>query len=169
MPSTDPERASTALDELNLVNAGYVADLYERYRSDPASVDDGWRHLFDSGAGGFEPVTAAAPATNGDRLAETAPAAAPPAEPAIPEGATAIKGPAAALARNMTASLAVPTATSFRDIDVAALEARRRDLNQQISPRKVSFTHLIGWAIVRSAAEQRSMSHYFIELEGKPY
>ncbi len=169
MPSNDPERASTALDELNLVNAGYVADLYEQYRADPTSVDDGWRHLFDSGAGGFEPVTAAGPATNGNQLSGATPGAAPAPQPALPEGATPIKAAAAALARNMTASLAVPTATSFRDVDVATLEARRRELNGQISPRKVSFTHLIGWAIVQAAAEQRSMSHYFTEVEGQPY
>ena len=50
----DPDQPTTeSLDDLNLVNAGYVADLYERYRSDPASVDTEWRALFDSGAGGF--------------------------------------------------------------------------------------------------------------------
>ncbi|MEA2650301.1 MAG: hypothetical protein QOI85_22, partial [Chloroflexota bacterium] len=167
----DPERPTDTLDELNLVNAGYVADLYERYRNDPASVDGEWRRLFDSGAGGYEPV--AAPSSNGNRQATDAPTpAAPAAVPAatsIPEGATPIKGPAARLAHNMIASLGVPTATSFREIDVAMLEARRGELNQQIAPRKVSFTHLIGWAIVRAVAEQRSMSHYFAEIEGQAY
>ena len=168
----DPERPTDTLDELNLVNAGYVADLYERYRNDPASVDAEWRSLFDAGAGGYEPVAAPTPSTNGNRQADAA--TAPTAEPAatkaaIPEGATPIKGPAARLAQNMVASLAVPTATSFRDIDVAMLEARRKELNQQIAPRKVSFTHLIGWAIVRAVGEQRSMSHYFTEIAGQAY
>ena len=96
-------------------------------------------------------------------------AEAAPATSSVPEGATPIKGPAARLAQNMVASLGVPTATSFREIDVAMLEARRRELNQQIAPRKVSFTHLIGWAIVRAVAEQRSMSHYFTEIDGQAY
>ena len=52
----DPERPTDTLDELNLVNAGDVANLYERYRDDPASVEAEWRSLFDSGAGGYEPV-----------------------------------------------------------------------------------------------------------------
>ena len=165
---SDPQQT---LDELNLVNAGYVADLYERYRNDPASVDPQWRSLFDSGTGGFEPVAAAPAATNGNRQARTdAPAESAAEEAAkLPDGATPIKGPAARLAQNMVASLGVPTATSFRDIDVATLEARRSDLNQQIAPRKVSFTHLIGWAIVRAAGEQRSMSHYFTEIENQAY
>ena len=66
----------------------------------------------------------------------------------------------------MAASLAVPTATSFRDVEVSVLEARRRELNAQIAPRKVSFTHLIGWAIVQAASDQRSMAHYFLEADG---
>ena len=172
----DPDQPTTeSLDDLNLVNAGYVADLYERYRSDPASVDTEWRALFDSGAGGFEPVASPSQPTNGNRQAAPAtpqvPAASQPAPPTanIPEGATPIKGPAARLAQNMAASLAVPTATSFRDIDVATLEERRRELNSQIAPRKVSFTHLIGWAIVQAAVDQPSMSHYFTEIDGQAY
>jgi len=163
---------SSTLDELNLLNAGYVADLYERYRRDPASVDPQWRSLFDSGAGGFEPVATAAEPTNGSQQAPAAgtPAAdAAPTAASAPKGATLIKGPAAALARNMVASLGVPTATSFREIDVATLEARRKELNGQIAPRKVSFTHLIGWAIVQAATAQRSMSHYFATIDEQAY
>jgi multifunctional 2-oxoglutarate metabolism enzyme len=169
MPDRD-QTTKEPLDELNLVNAGYVADLYERYRNDPTSVDAGWRSLFDSGTAGFEPV-AAPPQSNGARQPVTDAPAALKADvsSSVPEGATSIRGPAATLARNMIASLGVPTATSFRDVDVATLEARRRELNQQISPRKVSFTHLIGWAIVLAARDQRSMSHFFSEIEGQAY
>jgi 2-oxoglutarate dehydrogenase E1 component len=69
----------------------------------------------------------------------------------------------------MVASLDVPTATTFREIGVATLEARRRELNAEIAPRKVSFTHLIGWAIVQAASEQRAMSHYFTTIDDAPY
>jgi 2-oxoglutarate dehydrogenase E1 component len=191
MPSSDPT------DALNLVNAGYVADLYEQYRRDPSSVEPEWRAMFDSGVGGFEPVTAPsvvdASSNGGPAAADAAPAPAtdareapaaeaPATEPAterapapsptpspVPEGATPIKGPAARLAKNMTASLAVPTATSFREIDTAAMERLRRQLNARIAPKKVSFTHLIGWAIVLSSSEQRSMSHAYTEIEGQAY
>jgi 2-oxoglutarate dehydrogenase E1 component len=162
------------IDALNLLNAGYVADIYEQYRRDPASVDPGWRSLFDSGTSGFEPVSSpAAQSANGNPTDAPAPmraeASPAPAAISVPEGATPIKGPAARLAQNMTASLGVPTATSFRDVDVAMLEARRSELNEQIAPRKVSFTHLIGWAIVQAAVGQRSMSHYFTESDGQAY
>ncbi|MEO8511309.1 MAG: multifunctional oxoglutarate decarboxylase/oxoglutarate dehydrogenase thiamine pyrophosphate-binding subunit/dihydrolipoyllysine-residue succinyltransferase subunit [Chloroflexota bacterium] len=176
MPPHEPDKASRITRALDSVNAGYVAELYEQYQREPASVDPEWRTLFESGAGGFEPAKPAPPASvptppaaaagNGSN---PAPAQAPAQTQDVPEGATPIKGPAARLAQNMVASLGVPTATSFRDVDVALLEARRRELNGQIAPKKASFTHVIGWAIVQAAAEQRSMSHAYIERNGQAY
>ena len=153
---TETERIERALDGMN---AGYVAEMQERYRRDPGSVDAEWRAL-------FEPAIAPPDATP-----PPAPEAPPPQEapPPLPVGATPLKGPAARLARNMTASLAVPTATSFRDVDVAMLESQRRALNAQLAPRKVSFTHLIGYAIVRAAAAQPGMTAYFLEADGAAY
>ena len=155
------------LDGLNLVNAGYLLDLYDSYRADPASIDPEWRAYFDAGRDGFEPVVQQA--ARQSSAPETVAVEVGPVESRAPEGATPIKGPAARLAQNMSASLEVPTATTFREIDVAVLEARRRELNGQISPRKVSFTHLIGWAIVRAASEQRAMSHYFTTIDEQAY
>src|SRR5918999_3390076 len=181
MPPDDTSEASDApfLGDLSPVNAGYVAQLYERYREAPASVDAEWRSLFEPGSAPVETAQpAAVPSGNGQTDASRAAAPPQPAPPAPvelaprqapPEGATPIKGPAARLAQNMTASLAVPTATSFREMEVAVLEARRKELNAQVAPRKVSFTHLIGWAIVQAASEQRSMSHYFTDADGQPY
>jgi 2-oxoglutarate decarboxylase len=160
MPPHETEEASSIERALESVNAGYVAELYAQYRRDPASVEPEWRSLFESGAGGFEPAAPAAAPAAGNGQADARP---------IPAGATPIKGPAARLAQNMAASLAVPTATSFRDLDVAQLESRRKELNAQIEPRKISFTHLVGWAIVRAASEQRGMTHYFAEAEGQAY
>ena len=169
MPPHEPAEETRIERALDSLNAGYVAEIYDQYRRDPASVDREWRTLFESGAGGFEPAAPTAPApaapSNGNGTGTTTSAA--PAEP--PAGGTLIKGPAARLASNMKASLAIPTATSFRDLDVATLEARRRELNGQITPRKVSFTHLIGWAIVQAASEQRSMTHYYTERDEQPF
>ncbi|HUG94951.1 MAG TPA: multifunctional oxoglutarate decarboxylase/oxoglutarate dehydrogenase thiamine pyrophosphate-binding subunit/dihydrolipoyllysine-residue succinyltransferase subunit [Pleomorphomonadaceae bacterium] len=175
MPPDDTNGRSSLDDALEGLNAGYVAAVYEQYRSDPASVEPEWRRLFDAGLAGFEPVrpaAAAAPAT-----APTAPATAPSAPPAPPgpkaeeppPGATPLRGPAARLAANMAASLGVPTATSFRDVPVATLEARRRQLNERVAPRKVSFTHLVGFAIARAASEQPGMTRAFVDVAGKPH
>src|SRR5439155_14221875 len=75
--------------DVNLINAGYVADLYELYRADPSSVDPEWRARFDAGFAGLEPVTAAQPPGNGEGPADA------PAAHAAPAGGQPITGPAA--------------------------------------------------------------------------
>ena len=159
-------------DVLEGLNAGYVAAVYERYRSDPASVEPEWRRLFDAGLPGFEPMRLPAPPTLVEPSSPApAPSGAPPAAVAGPgePDAVPMKGPAARLAANMTASLAVPTATSLRDIPAAALAARRTELNERAAPRRISFTHLVGWAIVRAAAEYPAMTRAYTEVDGRPH
>ena len=151
-------------------NAAFVQVMYEQYLRDPASVSEAWRALFDNGKLAELPVI---PATRADVVdagsAAVAPAAPPP--PSSPAGLTPITGPAARLVQNMTESLAVPTATSFREIPVAVLDARRKALNAQLGPRglKISFTHLIGWAIVQATKQFPALGRAFREVDGKPH
>ena len=71
----------------------------------------------------------------------------------------------------MTESLSVPTATSFREISAGTLDTRRKTLNAQLaaSGRKISFTHLIGYAIVQAAKRFPVMTHAFQDIDGKPH
>ncbi|HWX86585.1 MAG TPA: 2-oxo acid dehydrogenase subunit E2, partial [Solirubrobacteraceae bacterium] len=78
-----------------------------------------------------------------------------------------LKGGAAMLARYMDESRSIPTATSFRTLTVTALDGRRREL--KAAGRKVSFTHLIAYAIAQAATEMPTMAHHFEEVDGKPY
>src|SRR5947209_16207895 len=107
------------------------------------------------------------------RDAGSVPSTAPthPASPIPPPGLSPITGPALRLAQNMTDSLSVPTATSFREITVDVLDARRRELNAQLAAagKKVSYTHLIGYAITRAARELPVMTHAFQDVDGKPH
>src|SRR5580698_606052 len=89
----------------------------------------------------------------------------PSAAPAA-AGAQPIKGAAAVLARYMDESRSIPTATSFRTLTVTVLEGRRRELKE--SGRKVSFTHLIAYAIARAGEDMEVMGNHFAELDGKP-
>src|SRR5881409_983679 len=151
--------------------------MYEQYLRDPASVGEEWRNLFDNGKVADLPVIP----TNreevlsggGMRDAGSVPTTAPthPASPIPHPGLTPITGPAARLAQNMTDSLSVPTATSFREVAVDTLDARRKELNARLaaSGKKISFTHLIGFAIVQAAKQLPVMTHAFQELEGKPH
>jgi 2-oxoglutarate dehydrogenase E1 component len=115
------------------------------------------------------PAAKPAPAARPAAAKEGAPAAAKPAgEPGEP-----LRGAAARIVQNMEASLGVPTATSFRDVPAKLLEVNRKVMNGYLGRTrggKVSFTHIIGYAIVRAIAERVPvMSSTFVAGEdGKP-
>ncbi|HEY8465622.1 MAG TPA: 2-oxo acid dehydrogenase subunit E2, partial [Solirubrobacterales bacterium] len=94
------------------------------------------------------------------------------AGPAVSAGETKpLRGPAAMLAQAMNESRQMPTATSFRTLPVDTLDAKRKALNNELSARglKVSFTHLIAWAIVKAAKEWPVMTRTYSEVDGKPH
>src|SRR5215510_13983568 len=111
--------------------------MYEEWLRDPGSVAPEWRELFENGKMAELPVIPVE-ARSGMRDAGSVPAPAPtpPASPVprpAPPGASPITGPAARLVANMTDSLTVPTATSFRDISANTLNDRRKALNAQLA------------------------------------
>jgi 2-oxoglutarate dehydrogenase E1 component len=122
-------------------NAWLVDEKYEQYRADPASVSESWREFFaDYKRDIVAPPTPAAPAP----VATTEAVGDP------------LRGAAARVVANMETSLGVPTATSFRQVPAKLLEVNRRVINGYLSRTrggKVSFTHLIGFAVVRAIAE----------------
>src|SRR3984893_217841 len=103
--------------------------------------------------------TLPSPATGRHKKAE-APA---PAHP--PTGSIPLRGAAAALVKFMEESLQVPTATSFRTVRVDVLDQRRRQLNQAMQaagrPEKLSYTHLIAFALTRAVKDVPSMAVTF--------
>ena len=80
-----------------------------------------------------------------------------------------IDGIDARLVANMTASLGIPTATSFRDIPVDVLVARREQLNAAIAPARLSLTHLIAYAVAQAAAVHPTLASHFVEIDGRPH
>ncbi|HEX3459223.1 MAG TPA: multifunctional oxoglutarate decarboxylase/oxoglutarate dehydrogenase thiamine pyrophosphate-binding subunit/dihydrolipoyllysine-residue succinyltransferase subunit [Candidatus Baltobacteraceae bacterium] len=93
----------------------------------------------------------------------------------IPPGATVtpLRGPAAALTGYMEQSLTIPTATSFRGIAVDVLDARRKELNGAVKAagrnERISFTHLIAYALVLAAREMPFITYSFRrDDDGKP-
>ncbi len=110
---------------------------------------------------------ARAPAgASGPEVSEASPPPAPVASP--------LRGAAARIAQNMTASLGVPTATSMRSVPAKLLEVNRSILNQHLartSGGKVSFTHLIGFAVVRALEAVPALNSSFVpdaDGPGKP-
>src|SRR6266536_1541346 len=87
-------------------------------------------------------------------------------------GAVVLRGPAATIVRAMEASRDVPTATSFRVVPARLLEVNRDVLNGHLRRRrggKISFTHLIGYAVVKAIQAVPAMSSIYLERDGKPY
>ncbi len=86
----------------------------------------------------------------------------------VPAEAKPIKGASAMLAKYMDESRSVPTATSFRTLTVSVLDGRRKQLKE--AGQRVSFTHLIAYAIARAATEQMPvMARVFQDIDGKPH
>ncbi len=103
----------------------------------------------------------------GNGASAPAPAPKPAPKAAAPAAGTKpIRGPAATLARFMNESRSIPTATSFRTVEVDTLDGRRKALKG--AGKKLSFTHLIAWAIVQAAKDMAVMTNAYAEVEGKP-
>ncbi len=142
-------------------NAGYAFERLAQYRQAPDSVDESWRRIFAA----LEHQPGAPP-----------PPAAGPSAPVVPgpDGPgeeVPITGPAATLVRNMEASLEIPTAVSNRVIPVNVMEENRRILNRHrevMGLRKISFTHLVAWAVVRALEKHPGMNDAFALREGRP-
>ncbi|PZM95696.1 MAG: multifunctional oxoglutarate decarboxylase/oxoglutarate dehydrogenase thiamine pyrophosphate-binding subunit/dihydrolipoyllysine-residue succinyltransferase subunit, partial [Actinobacteria bacterium] len=119
-------------------------------------------------------LATSAPASGASaRSAGTASAAKPASAPTPPSGArtTPLRGVAARIAQNMDASLSVPTATSVRAIPAKLLVDNRIVINNHLARGrggKVSFTHLIGFAVVRALAKHPEMNNSYAEIDGKP-
>ncbi|MET4611558.1 2-oxoglutarate decarboxylase [Rhodococcus sp. PvR044] len=123
------------------------------------------------------PAAAPAPAAPAPAAKPAAAAPAPAAKPApaAPAASTdeskVLRGAAASLARNMSASLAIPTATSVRAIPAKLMFDNRVVINNHLARTrggKISFTHLLGYAIVQAVKAFPNMNRHFAEVDGKP-
>jgi 2-oxoglutarate dehydrogenase E1 component len=171
-------------------NEWIVEDMYQRYLADPASVDPAWHEFFaDYQPDGSLPAGAPATAEPAAPGAGPAPAGRPaPPEPERPEPApreperpepepareaepTPLRGVAARIAKNMEQSLSVPTATSVRAVPAKLLADNRIVVNNHLARRrggKVSFTHLIGYALVKALATHPEMNNSYATVDGRP-
>src|SRR5581483_592121 len=164
MPSAGPSTGSFG------PNAWLVDDMYDRFLADPNSVSESWREFFADYRPAPVPAPQSAPAA---APAPPAPAAkASPTAPGAADGsveATVLRGAASRIVANMEASLAVPTATSVRTVPARLLEVNRLILNNQLARTtgaKVSFTHIIGYAVVRALQDVPSLNATFVDDVG---
>ncbi len=160
------------------MNSAYVDELYFEYLRNPSSLSPEWRSFFET----YVPETAPGVVrknggSNGSRPASVPPSSAPTgASTRLPAMAETdqlepLSSIAGKIAENMEASLKVPTATSVRTIPVKALEENRRIANSVLAKQrrpKLSFTHLLAWAIVKAAEKQPNMKNSYGVHDGVP-
>ncbi|MEN3265706.1 multifunctional oxoglutarate decarboxylase/oxoglutarate dehydrogenase thiamine pyrophosphate-binding subunit/dihydrolipoyllysine-residue succinyltransferase subunit [Pseudonocardia sp.] len=117
-------------------------------------------------------TSSAAPTGTSDKPAAGTTSQAAKPSPVSSEGrATPLRGAAGAVVKNMNASLTVPTATSVRAVPAKLLADNRVVINNQLTRTrggKISFTHLIGFAVVQALADFPVMNRHFVETDGKP-
>ena len=171
-------------------NTGYVEELYKQYLENPDSVSESWREFFAD----FRPNESFVAVTEARPVAtEVAPPATPAAPPARPSGDGAVeeaakppppatpiaedaelkplRGASAKIVENMEASLGVPTATSVRSFPVKLLAENRQLINayqRGVGGEKVSYTHLIAFALVQALKVYPAMNTSFAQDDGVP-
>jgi 2-oxoglutarate decarboxylase len=180
------------LEEPNSVSAAWQ-EFFEDYRphsvelgrvqqpvlSTVAAPPDARRKTPDGDTGSSTQPTEPVPTPHPPSL-ETQTSAVPQTSDLKPQSAKAdeaeivpLKGAAAVVVERMEASRDVPTATSVRTIPAKLLEVNRLIINNQLKRLtqggKVSFTHLIGWAIVKALTDLPALNVAFAEIDGKPH
>ena len=146
--------------------------MYEQFLADPSAVDSSW-HDFSAdyqppGDSSDKGDNGAVPHATKERTA--APALARPEHQH--DATTPLRGAAARVVANMESSLELPTATSVRAVPAKLLVDNRIVINNHLRRTrggKVSFTHLIGYAVVRALANYPQLNrHYTTDEHGKP-
>ena len=154
------------------INSWLEDELYQQYLHDPQTIDESWKPFFRENGAGNGSSQAAAPASV-PRPSERRPAPSPTApEPAADKQLIPMRGAAARIAENMNESLSGPVATSQRILPVTVIDENRRIINQYRELHgqgKISYTHLIGWAIVRAIEQNPTLNHAYVENNGEPY
>jgi 2-oxoglutarate dehydrogenase E1 component len=180
------------------LNFAYENELYFQYLKNPESVSPEWRIFFETNQNTFreegEISTLTHPMTKeslDERFTEQTDGLTHPMtkktsdENPVPhagngysdkhsqiEGAEPLSSIATIIAGNMQESLSIPTATSFRVMPVKALEENRRIINKYLVKQKhqrVSFTHILAWAVIKALIKFPQMNSYFQEIDGKPF
>ena len=194
MSDSDAGNPSSTIDLTDFgANSWLVDEMREAYLRDPESVDKKWWPLFGGDATASAPAAPAvspepaAPTTGSvstveARTTSVAPKAQPiPAEvaqnaPAAPtetgdDEVSPLRGIAKSLASNMDQSIEVPTATSVRTVPAKLMIDNRIVINNHLRRTrggKISFTHLIAWAMVRALKDFPGQNVFYDVRDGKP-
>ena len=148
-------------------NIWLIDEMYRQFKESPELVADSWRDFFK----GYHPTTLTADGNNVKEVVVEEKKQKPVKQDLGLE-TELLRGFAARIVENMESSLTVPTATSTRIIPVKVLEENRRIINQQLAATrggKVSFTHIIAWAILCALKQMPALTNVFMEIDDQPH
>ncbi|MCF8242377.1 MAG: multifunctional oxoglutarate decarboxylase/oxoglutarate dehydrogenase thiamine pyrophosphate-binding subunit/dihydrolipoyllysine-residue succinyltransferase subunit [Melioribacteraceae bacterium] len=158
-------------------NFGFVADLLDKFLQDKESVSDYWQNYFTNLLSGVPPSKESDKAAKVDQPVKSkekpkSTKIQPSFEISPNDDLQLITGVGARIIENMDSSLSIPTATSLRTISVKLLEENRKIINhhlKRLNGGKLSFTHLVAYALVRALKEFPNINNSFAYNEDKPY
>ncbi len=149
-------------------NVWLIDEMYHQFVTDPSTVAESWRDFFadykPSPMNTKNPDVGESVQTDKKDLKKELVKDGVDTEP--------LRGFAARIVENMEGSLRVPTATSTRIIPVKLLEENRRIINRYLANTvggKLSYTHIIAWAILKAIKIVPSLGNAFMELDGLPH
>ncbi|HTS49723.1 MAG TPA: multifunctional oxoglutarate decarboxylase/oxoglutarate dehydrogenase thiamine pyrophosphate-binding subunit/dihydrolipoyllysine-residue succinyltransferase subunit [Bryobacteraceae bacterium] len=152
------------------INSWLEDELYQQYLNDRRTVDDSWKKVFETN--GSTPSPNGTPGTLASHPGEALTVPVPEHHPVTGETLVPMRGAAARIAENMNASLSMPLATSQRIIPVKVIDENRRIINAHrvlTGKNKISYTHIIGWAIVKAIPTNPTLNHAYAETQGQSF
>ena len=142
-------------------NFAFEEELFYKYLRDAESVSPEWRAYFKRKGSDFSA-----------KEEKKAPASEEKLSLSESDELQSLSPMLSRVASNMEESIEIPTATSFRDIPVKALDENRRIINkylQKLKRRRISFTHLLAWAIVKGLIKYPLLNSAFTKIDGKAH
>ena len=142
-------------------NFAFEEELFYKYLRDAESVSPEWRAYFKRKESDFSA-----------KEEKKAPASEEKLSLSESDELQSLSPMLSRVASNMEESIEIPTATSFRDIPVKALDENRRIINkylQKLKRRRISFTHLLAWAIVKGLIKYPLLNSAFTKIDGKAH
>jgi len=146
-------------------NTWFVEYLHKQYEENPSELPEQWKKFFDKDSGKKD---------NGktSKHSISIPQNVNLPEPHEGDEIKVIAGSSAKILENMQTSLTIPVATSQRTIPVKLLEENRAVINKFLKKHnagKISFTHLISWAILKAIKAVPAMNNAFTVIDSKPH
>lgn len=147
-------------------NSWFVESIHDQYEKKPEDVPEQWKNFFGNSKDG---------STQSDMKEnlsyQTLPKNIEFPQPGKEDELKVIAGSSQRILDNMNTSLTIPVATSQRTIAVKLLEENRIIINNHLQRKnegKISFTHIISWAILRAITKAPAMNNGFTFVNSKP-